>query len=943
MIISSIVQLLRKYLRTMLICFVILNPFLINIHTVLASNKAVTPEELAANILEGLSPEERVGQLFLVTFQGTEVGQESSIYNLITYHHVGGIVIRASNDNIIDTGEKAEDTVIQVYNLNHQLQQNVWNFSRQNQVNPINGENYIPAYIPLLMGVSQEGDGYPYDQILHGLTPIPNPLAIGATWTPERASQVGNILGKELSLLGFNLLLGPSLDILDAPQLEVTDNLGTRTFGGDPYWVGKIGTAYIKGVHQGSEGRVAIVAKHFPGHGSSDRVPEEEVATVRKSLEELKNFDLAPFVSVTGNSKTLEETVDALLVSHIRYQGLQGNIRATTRPVSLDPQALGLLLGLPELSNWRQSGGLMISDDLGSLAVRRFYELTSQTFDSRRVALNAFLAGNDLLYIADFTSDDELDPYNSTVRTLEFFSQKYRDDAAFAQRVDESVLRILTLKYRIYENFTLGDILNTQGSLSNLGQSHQVSFDVARQAATLISPSLEELDETIPEPPNRDEFIVVISDVRHAQQCSECPPYALLNMDDLKNAIIRLYGPQAGGQVTGNNLSSYSLADLQEMLDTDPITSQLERDLRRARWVVFMMLSNNDELPSFNTLRQFLTERPNLFQQKRLIVFSLCAPYYLDATNISKLTAYYGLYSKLPQFVDVAAYLLFGELRPNESPPVSVSGISYNLNAALFPNSEQTIPLELDYPEVDGENQTDITPEPTSSPELRLGDVLPLRTGVILDFNNNPVPDGTLVNFVFTTGGDSNPIRQVETTENGVSRTTFAISNPGTLEIQAESETARSNVIKFDIPAPNGETPTVSPTDTVAPIPSATATEIVILPTETTLPPASTANPDIADWLIAVLISAAVAFSFYLLAAYSGQVRWGVRGGFLALIGGLLGYSYLALQLPGTKDILQNSVTRNVFLVTLSSAVLGLLIAITWRSISTFERSRSED
>jgi len=108
----------------------------------------------------------------------------------------------------------------------------------------------------------------------------------------------GRCSGQELSALGINFLLGPSLDVLDLPKIEITSNLGTRTFGGDPFWVGEMGRAYIRGVHQGSNGKLAVAAKHFPGYGGSDRLPEEEVATVRKSLDELKSFDLAPFFAL---------------------------------------------------------------------------------------------------------------------------------------------------------------------------------------------------------------------------------------------------------------------------------------------------------------------------------------------------------------------------------------------------------------------------------------------------------------------------------------------------------------------------------------------------------------------------------------------------------------------------------------------------------------------
>jgi len=228
-------------------------------------------------------------------------------------------------------------------------------------------------------------------------------------------------------------------------------------------------------------------------------LPEEEVATVRKSLEQLKQIELLPFYAVTGNAPSQAATVDGLLASHIRYQGFQGNIRATTRPVSFDPQAFTQLMSLPEFATWRENGGLMISDNLGSRAFRRFIDPSGEIFNARFIARDAFLTGNDILYVGnDFISPGDPSSYISILRTLAFFAQKYREDPAFAQRVDISVFRILTLKYKIYENiFTLDQVLAPEDSISDLGTYDQVTFDVAQEAATIINPSLEELDETL--------------------------------------------------------------------------------------------------------------------------------------------------------------------------------------------------------------------------------------------------------------------------------------------------------------------------------------------------------------------------------------------------------------------------------------------------------------
>ena len=283
-----------------------------------AQSPTEVAREQAAAQLARLTPEERIGQLFIVTFQGSEVSPNSPVYTLISDYHVGGVVLLARNDNIVDSVSLPSTTSEQVNNLIQQLQTIEWDSSLFPQENQESGESSLPNYIPLLVGIPQEGDGYPYDQILTDVTTLPNEMALGATWTPDLASQAGAVLGKELSALGFNLVLGPVLDVLEPPELETAINLGTRTFGGDPFWVGEMGRAYVRGVHQGSNGQVAVVAKHFPGHGSSDRLPEEEVATVRKSLDELSSFDLAPFLAVTGNASSVEEIADALLTSHIR-------------------------------------------------------------------------------------------------------------------------------------------------------------------------------------------------------------------------------------------------------------------------------------------------------------------------------------------------------------------------------------------------------------------------------------------------------------------------------------------------------------------------------------------------------------------------------------------------------------------------------------------------
>jgi beta-N-acetylhexosaminidase len=145
-------------------------------------------------------------------------------------------------------------------------------------------------------------------------------MAIGASWNTSLAAQSGEIQGRELAALGINFLLGPSLDVLDTPNPSGLADIGTNVFGGDPYWVGEIGRAYIRGLHTGSKNRLMVIPKHFPGYGGTNRLTSSEIPTVRKSLEQLKQIELAPFFAVTGGSDDPQSIADGLLVSHIRYR-----------------------------------------------------------------------------------------------------------------------------------------------------------------------------------------------------------------------------------------------------------------------------------------------------------------------------------------------------------------------------------------------------------------------------------------------------------------------------------------------------------------------------------------------------------------------------------------------------------------------------------------------
>lgn len=876
-----------------------------------AQAQPLTPPAAVQLALASMTPQEKVGQLFLVSFEGTDTSEESKIFDLITRYHVGGVVLTAANNNFTNT-----DTLTQTHALINNLQRIEW----QNSINA-NAE-----YAPLFIGIAQEGGGFPGDQLINGVTPLPSNMAIGATWDVSYAEQVAEIHGRELAALGFNLYIGPSLDVLENPS-ALGGDLETRVFGGDPFWVGEMGRAFVKGLHEGSDNNLLVIGKHFPGVGGADRLPEVELSTVRKSLEQLKQIEFAPFFAVTGNAPVPSSAVDGLLVSHIRYQGFQGNIRATTKPISLDAQALNQIIALPEFSAWYNEGGLLISDDIGASSMREFYISGGGQFSVRNAARDAFLAGNDVIYLGNIKADDASDIYTTATRVLDFFAQKYIEDPAFAQRVDYSVARILAAKLGLYKNFVFANALKPELNLTEFGAGTDVTFAVAQNSATLISPTLQDLPAVLPQPPQANERLIFISDATSVQQCSNCPPQPQLGIDALESAILKLYGPQGGNQVEEFRLSSYSLANLQALLDLPEDNQFMADDVDVADWIIISITDASNNQPAL--VSRFLRERPEVLLNKNIILFSFGVPYYFDTTTLSKFTAYYALYSKQPQFVDVAARLLFQELPPSGASPVSVPAINYDLISVMSPNPNQIIPLFLDF-SLAPVSDAFITPEPTPIPLFQIGDTIAIRTGVIVDANGNPVPDGTIVQFSMNLSGENGGIiQQIESvTAQGVAHASFSLDRPGLLEIRAISEPAIiSQVLQLDV-SQSGEVEVaiVTPalTQAVAPTPEA---EIE----ESENPYVSFEGfPKFSAWLISmfmIIITAGLVLAFASqFIPRSFALRWALG----ILLGGLLAYNILAFGAFGISSWLIENGLAGVTMATLIGQALGFIGGWFW-------------
>ncbi len=814
--------------------------------------------ERAKRLVRRMSVADRVGQLFVVTFEGSHTPPDSAIAELIAHYRVGGVLLMASNGNFYNQG----DTPAQVLSLTNRLQALAYGYmlAEGNSLNPTK-DNLVPlpphlgsetithipitstVKLPLFIITDQEGDGPPFTRLYNGFTPLPSEMALGATWDPEWARKVGAIVGQELAAVGINMLLGPSLDVVVSPRPELRGDFGARVFGGDPYWVARMGEAYIAGVHEGSHGRVLTVAKHFPGQGSADRRPDEEVATVAKSLTELRKIELAPFSQVTrlGPSQSITIT-DGLLSSHIRYEGFQGNIRERTPPISLAPE-LQDILALPEFREWHRDGGILLTDALGALAVRRYKDPTLRTFPYKQVALEALLAGNDLLLLSQFSASGTFEEqYKNIVDTILFFQEKYIQDPAFRQRVDESVTRIVARKLALYPSLALEDVLQDATHLSLVGQSEQIVASVARSAATLLYPGITELADRIPAPPQAGERILFLSDDRPWQECASCPAVPAIDPNALARITLTLYGPNATNQIEEDQVQAFPFSRVRAYLDKiaqGKTDAEVAQAFAAAQWIVIGMTNvPSDEYPDRDVVSRLLNEGRGLLQGKKVIVIAFNAPYYLDATEISNVTAYYALYSKTEPFLEAAIRLLFREFTPTGASPISIPALNYDLRFITEPAPDQTIGLTI----VELHRNEGTSEGPV---QLKLGDTITLRTSIIYDHQGHPVPDGTPVVFRLWYPGESLEFRKESVTHNGIAETQFTLERPGELWITVSSLSAQTStqlllnirpgepgIIETLVPTP---TPTVTPTATPSPTATSTATP-TITPTPTATP-----------------------------------------------------------------------------------------------------------
>lgn len=229
---------------------------------------------------------------------------------------------------------------------------------------------------PPVLTVDQEGGAV--QRFEHVISPLPSPMALAAHGSLEMLRKITAISAGQLKALGFNLLLAPTLDLLNNPINPV---ICTRAFANNVQTVSRLGEIVIDEIQK--QGLVAC-SKHFPGHGCTDQDSHLELAVVPKSKAELEAYDLAPF-------KATIKAVKSVLIGHIWLPKL------ITREL---PASLSSLIVTDMLRGELGFDGLIVSDDMTMKAITRAYGLGE-------ACVMALEAGIDLLLVCGSNAESQ--------------------------------------------------------------------------------------------------------------------------------------------------------------------------------------------------------------------------------------------------------------------------------------------------------------------------------------------------------------------------------------------------------------------------------------------------------------------------------------------------------------------------------------------------------
>jgi beta-N-acetylhexosaminidase len=355
--------------------------------TLLIARPTTAQDRLEA-ILAGMTLEQKVGQMFMVTLHGGVMTNAGASF--LQRWQPGAVVLFTSNAG----------TPTAVTRLTNQYQQTITD----------------AGGVPLLIAVDQEGGVV--QRLTDGFSFFPTPLLVTGAGT-EWAQRYGATVAAELRAVGINMNLAPVADLETNPANPI---IARRAFSSDPDVAAPILAAVVRGTQTFDFDSFSVVAtaKHFPGHGASRDDSHAVLERLDLPRATLESRELVPFRAA------IDAGVGAIMVNHIWYTAYDDE----RLPASLSYNVVTSLL--------RQElgfNGIIMTDALDMNAVDLEFEFTE-------AAVMAVNAGVDLLAMGP--GIDASVAERSLIRVLESVQAGIIPES----RIDESVRRILTAKAR---------------------------------------------------------------------------------------------------------------------------------------------------------------------------------------------------------------------------------------------------------------------------------------------------------------------------------------------------------------------------------------------------------------------------------------------------------------------------------------------------------------
>ena len=281
----------------------------------------------ASKIVDKMTIEEKVGQLFLVRYNKNDVEYLSNFYP-------GGYILFAKDFQ---------------------------NHTKDSLRKEIEHDQELNKY-KLIIGVDEEG-GY-VTRVSRFPAFRSEKFASPRTYYEQGGYDLLEKMENEkatlLKEIGINLNLAPVADI----STNENDFINNRTFGRDA----KETSNYIKNmVKYANNNKINSCLKHFPGYGNNEDT-HTGMAIDNRNYETFKENDYLPFIA------GIEENVPCILVSHNIMMSVDN-----TYPSTLSEKVI------KELRDTLGFTGIIITDDLSMDAVKKYVEDSS----AATLAINA--------------------------------------------------------------------------------------------------------------------------------------------------------------------------------------------------------------------------------------------------------------------------------------------------------------------------------------------------------------------------------------------------------------------------------------------------------------------------------------------------------------------------------------------------------------------------